>query len=557
MLLEELVAALPFHRTSGRTDLEIRGIAYDSRRCAPGYLFVAWRGFVHDGHDFVGEAHARGAVAACVEREIRVPAGMTRLVVPDARAALGYLASAFYGHPAKKMRLIGVTGTNGKTTTTYLVRSVLAAAGKKTGLIGTVQYLVGDKEYPVVRTTPESLDLQRMLDEMARAFTEAVVMEVSSHALWLHRVVGCEFDAGVFTNLSQDHLEHHQTMERYLQAKSLLFETLGSSYWGPPKAGPKVAVLNADDPASQYIAERTPARVMWYGLREGAQVRGEDVVVTPRGVRFVAVTPAGRLPLELALTGRFNAYNALAAVAVGLAEGVPLDAIRRGLEAVRGVPGRFEAVDEGQDFAVVVDYAHTPDGLENVLQTARELTRGRVIAVFGAGGDRDRTKRPLMGEAAGRLSDVVVLTSDNPRSEDPTSILRDIEAGLARVRKRGDYHLVVDRKEAISRAIRMARTGDLVLIAGKGHETYQIFHDRTVPFDDREVARQVLRRLRRRGRRSEGGRRTRRRGGGKGGRSSGPAAGSGAAETATGTGPAGNGAATGEPAGNGSQAGVG
>jgi UDP-N-acetylmuramoyl-L-alanyl-D-glutamate--2,6-diaminopimelate ligase len=482
--LRQLAAVLDAEQ---RGDAMVRGLAYDSRRVEPGDLFCAIRGFHTDGHRYIGEARARGAVACLVEDASFVPEGFPALVVPQSRLATALVAGAFYGWPADKLWMIGVTGTNGKTTTTHLIRSLLEAKGILTGLTGTVHTLIGDREWPVVRTTPEAPDLQATLRRMADAGMRACVMEVSSHALALERVAGTHYDVGVFTNLTRDHLDFHRDFEDYFAAKARLFEHLGEG----PEKGPRAAILNADDVWAGRLIGLTRAPVMTYAIDTAADVMAEAVSLSDRGSAFVLRVPSGEAAsVRLPLAGRFNVSNALAAAAVGVLAGLSADALADALSSAPGVPGRFERVDCGQPFAVIVDYAHSPDGLENVLRTAREITRGRVTVVFGAGGDRDRPKRPLMGEVAGRLADSIIVTSDNPRSEDPEAILRDIEQG---VRPTGaSYRLEVDRRTAIARAVAEAEPGDVVLVAGKGHETYQIFRDRTIHFDDREEVRAAL-----------------------------------------------------------------
>lgn len=466
-------------------DVEIRDIVYDSRRVTPGSLFVAIPGFSVDGHAFAAEAERRQAAALLVERpcDVRVP----QVIVKDTREAMGIASAAFFGEPSRSLRVIGVTGTNGKTTTTYLVKSILEAAGLRVGLIGTIQNMIAETPLETQRTTPESVDLQRLFRTMRDQGVEYAVLEVSSHALALKRTVGTEFDVGVFTNLTQDHMDFHIDLDAYLAAKSLLFS--GMSPKGTKRG--KVAVINSDDPHAATVMQRSAAPVMTYGLGESAMCRARRVRVSEAGVRYSVDSALGNFSLSLGLAGRFNVYNSLAAATVGLLEGVEASDVQRGLEGVAGVPGRFEAVRCGQDFLVIVDYAHTPDSLENALETARSLTGvRRIITVMGAGGDRDRTKRPKMGEAAGRLSDFVIVTSDNSRSEEPYRICQDVEAGLAPTGV--PYELLVDRSEAITRAVAVAESGDLVLIAGKGHETYQEFASKTVHFDDREVARVAL-----------------------------------------------------------------
>jgi UDP-N-acetylmuramoyl-L-alanyl-D-glutamate--2,6-diaminopimelate ligase len=486
--LGQLIADVEDARLRGDPGVEVRGLAYDSRYVQPGDLFMTWRGLVHDGHAFVGEALARGAVACLVEKPGVVPPPAAEVFVPDARPAIARVAARFFGHPTRQLRLVGVTGTKGKTTTAFLCREALATLGP-CGLIGTVTAVVGGVNRQVARTTPEATDLQRTFREMVDAGDRYCVMEVSSHALALHRVDACEFDAAVFTNLGRDHLDLHGTQEAYREAKARLFAMLGEPREKPPAVA---AVVNADDPAGEVMARRAAAPVVTYGFGEAAAVRGENLLVEPDGLRMRVAFPGGVQPVRLRLTGRFNAYNALAAFAVGLAFGAAPEAVAAALGRLAGVPGRFERIPGSQPFTVVVDYAHTPDSLRNVLETAREFAAGRVIAVFGAGGDRDRTKRPLMGEVAARLADLVILTSDNPRSEDPLAILDDIAAGVRRV-PGAAWRVVADRRDAIFAAVGEAREGDVVLIAGKGHETYQIFRDRTVHFDDREVASEALR----------------------------------------------------------------
>ncbi len=473
-------------RAGAGLDVAVAGVHYDSRRLAPGFVFVCIQGFRTDGHLYIAEARERGAVGLVVEKEVAVPEGMAWALVEDSRRALAVLAANFYGHPARQLALFGVTGTNGKTTTAHLIARLLEAGGKKVGLLGTVWNRIGDRFLPVTHTTPESLDLQQLLRQMVDSSVEAAVMEVSSHGLALARVAECEFDVGVFTNLTRDHLDFHRTFEDYFRAKALLFEGLGK---GRTKERPCYAVLNADDPAGRELQARVRVRAVTYGL-EGGEVRAEDVELAPRGSSFTVRAGGKRLRVFLPLPGIFNVYNCLAAVAVGLEEGLPGEVIEEALREAEGVPGRFEVVDAGQDFTVVVDYAHTPDGLAQVLRAARALTTGRLITVFGCGGDRDPGKRSLMGRVSGELSDVTVLTSDNPRSEDPLRIIAEIEEGIRDTG--GEYLVEVDRYEAIRKALHLARGGDFVIIAGKGHESYQIFKDRVVPFSDRDVAREIL-----------------------------------------------------------------
>lgn len=490
LTVTDLAAALPGAKVhgAGGEDRPIGGLAYDSRQVRPGDLFVCIKGFVHDGHDYAPEAAARGAAALMVERVLPLP--LPQIVVTDCRRAMGPAAARLFGDPSRRLRVIGVTGTNGKTTTTFLIRAMMEAAGGRCGLIGTIEQSVGTRRLSATRTTPESADIQRLLAEMVANGCTAAAMEVSSHGLVLRRTEGTEFDVAVFTNITQDHFDFHRTFAEYREAKAMLFRSLVTSAGQQDGVkGNKCGVINADDPNAPYFVAATPVRVITYGLTEGCDVRAKEVQVTPDGVRYTLVSPMGERPVRLRLTGRFNVYNSLAAIAVGLNEGLDLDRVLAGIEETV-VPGRFEPVSAGQDFSVIVDYAHTPDSLANVLQTARSLTRGRVICVIGAGGDRDRSKRPLMGEVAAQLADYVVVTSDNPRSEEPEAICRDVAEGVRR--HATPYDIVVDRREGIRRAVGLARAGDLVLIAGKGHETYQEFRDRTVHFDDREEARKAL-----------------------------------------------------------------
>ena len=483
MKLQDLLARLPGAELHGDPALEVADVTHDSRRAGPGSLFVAIGGLVTDGNQFVEAARRKGAVAVCSERP---PSGEgTWVQVADAREALATLAAAILGDPARSLDLVGVTGTNGKTTTTYLVDSTLRAAGETVGLLGTVEYRVGDRIAEAVRTTPESSDLQAFFREMVDAGCRRAVLEVSSHSLALKRVHGLEFRVAVFTNLTRDHLDYHGDMDSYFAAKRLLFER--------HLRADGHAILNLDDDRAGELAAATRGRVWTYSLENPkADLVAEDVRLSLDGTRFRARTPRGALDVETALVGAFNVQNALAAIGAALALGLPEDAVQRGVGGLRGVPGRMERVVAGQDFTVIVDYAHTDDALRNLLETVRGLRPRRVITVFGCGGDRDRTKRPLMGAVAARLSDVVILTSDNPRSEPPEAILEEIRRGIPAA---AEALVLPDRREAIARALEMGREGVVVVIAGKGHEPYQVLRDRTVPFDDRQVARDVLARL--------------------------------------------------------------
>ncbi|MBI1951673.1 MAG: UDP-N-acetylmuramoyl-L-alanyl-D-glutamate--2,6-diaminopimelate ligase [Acidobacteria bacterium] len=500
MQLWQLLEGLSGVKLSGSPSTSIRGLAYDSREVEPGYLFAALRGQKSDGNDFVDAAIAKGAVAVLSHRTPgRHAAAVTWVQADNERRGLALAARNYYGRPDEQMTLIGVTGTNGKTTVCFLLESILREAGLKPCLLGTVLYRYNRDETRAGRTTPESLDLHRLLDRFATAGARSCAMEVSSHSLALDRVAGLPFAAAVFTNLTQDHLDFHGTMERYFEAKAALFTGLDAK---------AVAVLNADDRHAERLRGATRARTVTFGEGEGADVRLEEIRAGVSGTEIVLSIAAGlaaerRLQARSPLLGRPNAFNMAAAAATALALGAPSRAVERGLLSVAGVPGRFERIDEGQAFTVLVDYAHTDDALRNLLLVVRDLRPRKVIAVFGCGGDRDRSKRPLMGYAAATGSDVVVVTSDNPRSEDPMAIIREILPGTRRsftgdpCGQTGQERCLVipDRKEAIRRALSLAAEGDCVVIAGKGHETRQILGDRTIPFDDREVAREFLRAL--------------------------------------------------------------
>jgi UDP-N-acetylmuramoyl-L-alanyl-D-glutamate--2,6-diaminopimelate ligase len=485
MKLSDILRGLDYRVLQGDPEVEIRELCYDSRRVRESSAFIAIKGFKVDGHDFIPQALDNGATAVIVEKETDLPLGVTGVIVKDTREALGLLGANFYNHPSQSLGVIGVVGTNGKTTSTYLVRSILMAAGHKVGVMGTIKSLIGDVEIATERTTPEGLDLQELLARMAEQGVDHAIMEVSSHAIALKRTAGCDFKGGIFTNITQDHLDFHGTFQEYLNVKARFFKELD-----PLAEGSKVAAINIDDPYGTYMEQVCSAHVVTYGIRGDAMVKARDVNVTYRGTTFILESPWGSREIQLKLTGPFNVYNALGAASLCLKLGVDIDNVKAGLEGIEGVAGRFEAVDCGQDFAVIVDYAHTPDGLRNVLSTARSFLQGRLICVFGCGGDRDKTKRPIMGEISGQLSDYTIITSDNPRTEEPFSIMRHIEEGI--VGTGGKYHMEVDRKKAIGDAIAMARSGDVIIIAGKGHENYQIFKDKTIHFDDREAAEEIL-----------------------------------------------------------------
>ncbi len=485
MRLSELVPKIPGARllagAASGDDPDISGLAYDSRQVRPGTLFLAVPGEKTDGAEHVPAAAKAGAAAVLSEKERRL-SDLPQAVVPDARAAMAAAARAFFGDPAAKMRLAAITGTNGKTTTAYLVRHVLGQAGKKCGMTGTVEYDLGAGAIPARMTTPESLDLYRFYSEMSRAGCGFAVSEVSSHSLVKRRVEGLRFAAAVFTNLTQDHLDFHGSMENYFQAKALLFAGLEES---------AAAVLNADDPYTARLAGMTGARVVTFGLAGSADVRAQVMSLSTVGTVFKLRAGGFQAEVHLPLLGAHNVHNALAAAAACAELGLDMGRIAEGLATFDGVPGRLESIDCGQDFRVLVDYAHTDDALRSVLNAVRELYPRRIITVFGCGGDRDRGKRPKMGRVVEELSDVAVVTSDNPRSERPEAIIEDILTGLE---EPGRAVVVPDRAAAIARAVELARPGDVVLIAGKGHESYQIVGDRRLDFDDRHAARAALER---------------------------------------------------------------
>jgi UDP-N-acetylmuramoyl-L-alanyl-D-glutamate--2,6-diaminopimelate ligase len=473
MRLAELVADLPGARVVGDGSVGVKELAYDSRKVEPGTLFCCVVGEKSDGHQFGVRAVEDGAVALVVEREL-TEVDVPQVIVSDSRAAMAPLAARFYGDPTAELRVVGVTGTNGKTTTAFLIHEVLKAAEYPCGLLGTVKQIVGGVEKEVVRTTPEAIELQSTFRQMLDGGDEACAMEVSSHAMTLHRADAIHFEVAIFTNLTQDHLDFHADMEDYFLAKRKLFE-----------AGPKTAIVNVDDPYGRRLAEEFEC-LTFSAEGAAADYSARDVSFDAGGARF----RVGEMELRTGLPGHFNVANALGAFAAAEAMGVGAEIAAAGLARAARVPGRFEPIDEGQGFSVLVDYAHTPDSLENVLRAARRLTGGRLISVFGAGGDRDRDKRPKMGRAGAELSDLAIVTSDNPRSEDPEAIVAEVAAGAEGVPR---LQVVVDRREAIALALGRAEPGDTVVIAGKGHEQGQEFEaGRKIPFDDREVAREEL-----------------------------------------------------------------
>jgi UDP-N-acetylmuramoyl-L-alanyl-D-glutamate--2,6-diaminopimelate ligase len=485
-LLSELLGGIELRSATPSLQTSITQVANDSRKVAPGALFVAVQGVATNGNLFAEEAVARGAVAVLSADPMPVtwPKEVPWVQVAEPRKALAIAAANFYGQPANALQLVGVTGTNGKTTTTALVESIVHAAGAKSGLFGTIAYRTPERTFPAPNTTPESLDLQSFFAEIREQHGKYAIMEASSHALALDRLWGCHFAAAVFTNLTRDHIDFHKTFDNYFEAKRRLFEGTGAG-------APDVAVINTDDEWGKKLTGLA-TRTLTYGLQGDADLSVKKLQLSFEGLNFSAQTPSGKVQVQTRLVGRINVYNILAAIGAAQGLGISNDIIEKGIHDLEAVAGRFQRVDQGQPFLVVVDYAHTDDALENLIKTARELnTKGRIITLFGCGGSRDRTKRPIMGETSGRLSDLSILTSDNPRQEDPLKIISDIVVGMQK--SGGKYLIEADREKAIRLAIEEARAGDIVLLAGKGHEDYQVFADRTIRFDDREEARKALR----------------------------------------------------------------
>jgi UDP-N-acetylmuramoyl-L-alanyl-D-glutamate--2,6-diaminopimelate ligase len=468
----------------GGTDKEIRGVTYDSRKALPGYLFICIDGFTADGHRYAQQAVDNGACALVVEKNISVIGeDITIIRVKDSRKALALVSACWFGNPSRSMTLVGVTGTKGKTTTTYMIRSILEMADRTVGLIGTVANCIGREKIPARRTTPESYDLQEMFEKMKEKGADSVVLEVSSQGLKLHRVTGCEFDMGVFTNFSKDHIGgfEHPDMEDYFKSKLILFKMC------------KKGIVNVDAAYSDRVLDEAACEILTFGIEKPADVRAENITTHSDSVEFDAVTPWFRERVKVSVPGFFSVYNALGSIAACGLMGVPFEAIRDGLLKVQ-VPGRAEVVPTpGKGYTVMIDYAHTPASLENILTTVKEFARGRLISVFGCGGDRDRTKRPLMGEVSGRIADFTIITSDNPRTEEPMRIIRDIEAGIKNTN--GKYIIIEDRTEAIRHAMKNAESGDIIVLSGKGHETYQIFKDKTIHYDEREIVENILKEL--------------------------------------------------------------
>lgn len=481
MKLGQLIKNINCKIVQGCADTEVNAVQYDSRKVGRGDLFVCITGFQTDGHKYAKSAVEKGASVIVAEHmaEGMENSGAAIVITENTRKALALISAAYYDNPSEKINVIGVTGTNGKTTTTYLMKTILDSLGYKTGVIGTIGNMIGNRALHADRTTPESLELQELFSEMSCEGVSFAVMEVSSHSLALDRVTGVKYSTAIFTNLTQDHLDYHKTMENYMKAKGILFSMADK------------AVINIDDRAGAYMKSVAKGFVMTTGIEsENADLRAENISITAEGVSYTLDYEGRQYPVKLNIPGRFSIYNSLGAIGACLLNGIKMEDIIKGLSLNEGVPGRFQSVPNNLGITAIVDYAHTPDGLENILETAHEFAKGRIITVFGCGGDRDRTKRPIMAEIAGKLSDFAIITSDNPRTENPASILDDVEVGM--VPTKCPYHKIVDRRDAINEAIRMAKKDDVVIIAGKGHEDYQIFADKTIHFDDVEEVKKAF-----------------------------------------------------------------
>lgn len=491
--LKDIISTLDVQQVQGDQNVSIQDITADSRAVKPNSLFIALDGATVDGHNYIDKAVDAGAVAVIVSKPVTVPADVCVITVDDTRQAMMVCVPYFFDYPANRMRMVGVTGTNGKTTTTHMIRHILKAQGFKVGVIGTVHIMIGDTSYPIHNTTPDVVDLQHILHQMVQENVEYCVMEVSSHALALGRVSGVEFDTAVFTNLTQDHLDFHKTFENYLAAKCKLFEQVSAPNQVKDNKG---AVINIDDSYGYRVMEKTTAPTITYSTLGKGTLNASDVHMSTKNSQYTVNYKGESYPVSMNTTGLFNVYNTLAAIGACLQEGISMEAIDTALKTFSSVPGRFELIEEGQDFAVVVDYAHTPDGLQNILETAKAIKENRIIIVFGCGGDRDATKRPIMGRIAAEYGDKIYVTSDNPRTEDPVQIVKDVEVGVKEALREGtSYEVIVDRREAINHAIHDAKAGDIVIIAGKGHENYQILKNETIHFDDREEARKALKEI--------------------------------------------------------------
>ncbi len=479
MKLEKLIEGLNIIEVKGSLEVDITSVAHDSRKARAGSAFVCIKGFEADGHRFIPSVAENGAAAVIIQDEMEVPAGMTAIRVDNTRYALAKISDTFFGHPSGKFSLIGITGTKGKTTTTYMMKSILEAAGQKVGLIGTIGSMIGNEVLYTERTTPESYELQSIFAEMAEKHVDSTVMEVSSQGLKLHRVSCCDFDTGIFTNISMDHIgpREHESFEEYMDSKKKLFKMCRTGF------------VNIDNKYGSEIVKSAECKVYSIGIDNEADIMAQDLVFHSDSVEFTACTPWGSGRIRVNIPGKFSIYNALSAIGVCAYKGIPFEIIGQGLENIC-VPGRAEVIYTCRDFTIMRDYAHTPDSLENILGTVKNFAPGRLVCLFGCGGDRDRTKRPIMGEISGNVADYTIITSDNPRTEDPEAIVKEIEQGIKRTS--GSYTVIVDRREAIRHAIVNVQPKDVIVLAGKGHETYQIFKDKTIHFDEREVVEEIL-----------------------------------------------------------------
>jgi len=478
MKLSKVLEGLEYELLQGDFDIEVNKLEYDSRKIEQGDAFFCIKGYQTDGHKYAEGAAKNGAKAIiCMDAVGEIP-GCTIIRVNDSRKAMAIAGANYYGRPADRMKLIGVTGTNGKTTTTFMIKSILEAAGFKTGIIGTIANYIGNRKIEASRTTPESLELHKLFSDMAAEGVQYCIMEVSSHSLYLDRVYGLEFTQGIFTNLTQDHLDFHKTFENYYKAKQILFDNSLNS------------VLNIDNEYGRRLLNDVKSSITTYSAEGEADVKARNLDLHSRGVQFDLEYKGEKKTVNINVPGKYNVENALGSAAACLADGISLEIVKEGLEKMLCVPGRCEIVNQGYNlgFDIIVDYAHTPDGLENILKTAREFTEKRLISVFGCGGDRDRTKRPIMGNIGTELSDIAIITSDNPRTEDPAEIIKDVVAGI----KKDNYIVVENRKEAIRKSIEIAQKGDVIVIAGKGHEDYQILNTGKIHFDEREVVKEIL-----------------------------------------------------------------
>lgn len=481
MKLKQVLDNIEYKVVKGSDDLDIRQIQYDSRKVEKGDLFVCIEGYSTDGHKYINSAAKNGAVAIICSRDIENLPDCTILKVDDSRKVLAAAGANYYGNPADKLKVIGITGTNGKTTSTFMMKSILEAAGYKVGLVGTIANYIGSKKVPTHRTTPESLELQKLFKEMVDEGANYCVMEVSSHSLYLNRVYGIKFCEAIFTNLTRDHLDFHKTFENYYNAKLILFKNTLNS------------IVNLDDAYGDRVYKDAGGNKISYSINEDADVKASNIHMHSRGIEFDLTYNSKVAHINLNIPGRYNVMNALGSAAACLNEGISLEIVKKGLESMLCVPGRCEIVTQNYNlgYEVIVDYAHTPDGLQNILNTAREFTKGRLISVFGCGGDRDNTKRPIMGKIGTDLSDIAVITSDNPRTEDPMSIIKEVVAGV----EKDNYIVIENRREAIKKAMEMAKKDDVIVIAGKGHEDYQILKDKTIHFDEREVVSEIVKEL--------------------------------------------------------------